>query len=55
MAVTIVNRFRRKPGESEGGDKSFYLDADKSSSLGDVDFMRRSNTPHLPGTVDNPG
>ena len=53
----LFDRFRRKPGESEGGDKSFYLDADKSSSLGDVDFMRRSNTIRhtFPGTVDNPG
>ena len=53
----LFDRFRRKPGESEGGDKSFYLDADKSSSLGDVEFMRRSNTIRhtFPGTADNPG
>ena len=53
----LFDRFRRKPGESEDGDKSFYLDADKSSSLGDVDFMRRSNTIRhtFPGTADNPG
>ena len=53
----LFDRFRRKPGESEGDEKSFFLDADKSSSLGDVDFMRRSNTIRhtFPGTVDNPG
>ena len=53
----LFDRFRRKPGESEGDEKSFFLDADKSSSLGDVDFMRRSNTIRhtFPGTVNNPG
>ena len=53
----LFDRFRRKPGESEGKEKGFFLDADKSSSLGDVDFMRRSNTIRhtFPGTVDNPG
>ena len=53
----LFDRFRRKPGESEGNEKGFFLDADKSSSLGDVDFMRRSNTIRhtFPGTVDNPG
>ena len=53
----LFDRFRQKPGESEGGDKSFFLDADKSSSLGDVDFMRRSNTIRrtFPGTAENPG
>ena len=40
----LFDRFRQKPGESDDGDKSFFLDADKSSSLGDVDFMRRSTT-----------
>lgn len=34
-----------------------FLDPDASSSLGDVTFMRRSNTIRhtFPGTVDNPG
>jgi hypothetical protein len=34
-----------------------FLDADESSSLGDVNFMRRSNTIRrtFPGTADNPG
>lgn len=38
-------------------EESFYLDADASSSLGDVTFMRRSNTIRhtFPGNADNPG
>ena len=38
-------------------DNAFFLDADSSSSLGDVNFMRRSNTIRrtFPGTVDSPG
>ena len=53
----LFDRFRRKPGESDDSNKSFFLDADKSSSLGDVEFMRRSNTIRrtFPGTVENPG
>jgi hypothetical protein len=35
----------------------FFLDAEASSSLGDVNFMRRSNTIRhtFPGTLDSPG
>ena len=37
--------------------ESFFLDADASSTMGNVDFMRRSNTIRrtFPGTVDSPG
>lgn len=37
--------------------EAYYLDADASSSLGDVDFMRRSNTIRhtFPGNADSPG
>ncbi|MCP9774535.1 hypothetical protein [Cyanobium sp. WAJ14-Wanaka] len=37
--------------------ETFFLDADSSGSMGNVDFMRRSNTIRrtFPGTVDNPG
>lgn len=37
--------------------ETVYLDADQASSLGDVNFMRRSNTIRhtFPGTADNPG
>jgi hypothetical protein len=38
-------------------DKTFFLDADASSTMGDVNLMRRSNTIRhtFPGTADNPG
>jgi hypothetical protein len=37
--------------------ETVFLDPDQSSSLGDVTFMRRSNTIRhtFPGTADNPG
>lgn len=38
-------------------DNAFFLDADSSSTLGDVNFMRRSNTIRrtFPGNADSPG
>jgi hypothetical protein len=53
----LFDRFRRKPGEEDNTEKSFFLEPDKASSLGDVDFMRRSNSIRrtFPGTADNPG
>jgi CheY-like chemotaxis protein len=41
----------RKPAETK------FLEADEASSLGDVNFMRRSNTIRrtFPGTADSPG
>ncbi|MEB3335174.1 MAG: hypothetical protein VKP70_09330 [Cyanobacteriota bacterium] len=38
-------------------DNTFFLDADSSSSMGDVNFMRRSNTIRhtFPGNADSPG
>merc|ERR1711939_287717 len=49
--------FNRSTESQEKPDNSFYLDSDSSSSLGDVDFMRRSNSIRhtFPGTADNPG
>ncbi|MDA0716614.1 MAG: hypothetical protein O2839_00140 [Cyanobacteria bacterium] len=37
--------------------ESFFLDADAAGSMGNVDFMRRSNTIRrtFPGTADSPG
>jgi len=37
--------------------ETFFLDPDASSSMGNVDFMRRSNTIRhtFPGTADSPG
>ncbi|UPM50529.1 hypothetical protein MY494_01645 [Synechococcus sp. A10-1-5-1] len=45
---------KREPAKKE---EAFFLDADTSSSMGNVDFMRQSNTIRrtFPGTVDNPG
>ncbi|QEY31726.1 hypothetical protein EVJ50_05165 [Synechococcus sp. RSCCF101] len=54
--------FRKNKKGSAGSDggsgsKEFFLDADASTSLGDVNYMRRSNTIRhtFPGTADNPG
>ncbi len=54
--------FSSKPAKAESTatgkeEKAFYLDADASSSLGDVTFMRRSNKIRhtFPGNADNPG
>lgn len=43
---------RQKPAE-----EAFFLDPEASSSMGNVDFMRRSNTIRrtFPGSADNPG
>ncbi|MBL6741606.1 MAG: hypothetical protein ISP80_04115 [Synechococcus sp. BS301-5m-G53] len=45
----------RKPAKEKPAE--FFLDADSSSSLGDVNYMRESKTIRrtFPGTVDNPG
>ena len=46
---------KREPAKKK--DEAFFLDADSSSSMGNVDFMRQSNTIRrtFPGTADNPG
>jgi hypothetical protein len=46
-----------KPAKPAKNEEAFFLDADASSSMGDVNFMRRSNTIRrtFPGTADNPG
>ena len=45
----------RKPAKEKPAE--FFLDADSSSSLGDVNYMRESKTIRrtFPGTLDNPG
>ena len=45
----------RKPAKDKP--EEFFLDADSSSSLGDVNYMRESKTIRrtFPGTVDSPG
>ena len=45
------------PAKAAPKQESFFLDADASSSMGNVEFMRRSNTIRrtFPGTADSPG
>ncbi|MCP9889666.1 hypothetical protein KBY57_01165 [Cyanobium sp. Aljojuca 7D2] len=45
------------PAQPKKEAETFFLDADASSSMGNVEFMRRSNTIRrtFPGTVDSPG
>lgn len=45
------------PAQPKKEVETFFLDADASSSMGNVEFMRRSNTIRrtFPGTVDSPG
>ena len=46
-----------KPEKPAKKEDAFFLDADASSSMGDVNFMRRSNTIRhtFPGTASSPG
>lgn len=47
-----------KPAAKQKPDEEpFFLDPEASSSMGNVDFMRRSNTIRrtFPGSADNPG
>ena len=53
-SIKVSGQAESKPKQEE---KAFFLDADASSSLGDVKFMRRSNTIRrtFPGNADSPG
>jgi hypothetical protein len=67
----LFDRFRGKSADASGPkvagsaaeanptnkDDAFFLDTDSAKSLGDVQFMRRSNTIRrtFPGTSDSPG
>jgi hypothetical protein len=46
-----------EPAKPKKEQESFFLDPDASTSLGDVNFMRRSNTIRhtFPGNADSPG
>ena len=46
-----------KPAQPAKDEAAFFLDSDASSSLGNVEFMRRSNTIRrtFPGNADSPG
>ena len=50
------NRSEKRPQPAKG-EATFYLEPDAASSLGDVTFMRRSNTIRhtFPGTASSPG
>jgi len=52
-SVSVTNQ--AKPAKKQ--EEAFFLDADASSSMGDVQFMRRSNTIRhtFPGTASSPG
>ena len=54
LGGTPANKPPAKPKKEA---ESFFLDADASSSMGNVDFMRRSNTIRrtFPGSADSPG
>lgn len=45
------------PAKAAPKQEAFFLDADASSSMGNVEFMRRSNTIRhtFPGTASSPG
>ncbi|MAR07013.1 MAG: hypothetical protein CL862_07935 [Cyanobium sp. NAT70] len=47
----------RVKGPKKDKPEAFFLDADSSSTLGDVDYMRESKTIRhtFPGTADSPG
>ena len=47
----------KSPAQPKKEVETFFLDADASSSMGNVEFMRRSNTIRrtFPGTADSPG
>jgi len=46
-----------RAAKSKKEEEAFFLDSDASSSLGNVEFMRRSNTIRrtFPGNADSPG
>lgn len=52
--IKVAGQAESKPQQEE---KAFFLDADASSTMGDVKFMRRSNTIRrtFPGNADSPG
>jgi hypothetical protein len=54
-AVKIAGQ--SKPAKPKQSEESFFLEPDAAVSLGDVNFMRRSNTIRrtFPGNADSPG
>jgi hypothetical protein len=52
-----VKKPKPQTDEAKKDNSTFFLDADASSSLGNVDYMRSPNTIRrtFPGNADNPG
>ena len=48
---------RSEPAKAKKAEEAFFLDPDASTSMGDVNFMRRPNTIRrtFPGSADSPG
>ena len=53
----VNNSGQSGPAKAKKAEESFFLDPDAATSLGDVKFMRRSNTIRrtFPGNADSPG
>jgi len=53
----VKNSGQSEPAKAKKAEDAYFLDPDASASMGDVNFMRRSNTIRrtFPGTADSPG
>ncbi|MEY4805960.1 MAG: hypothetical protein RLZZ206_349 [Cyanobacteriota bacterium] len=53
----VKNSGQSEPAKAKKAEEAFFLDPDASTSMGDVNFMRRSNTIRrtFPGNADSPG
>ncbi|MEI6112403.1 MAG: hypothetical protein WCP63_12165 [Cyanobium sp. ELA712] len=53
----VKNSGQSEPAKAKKAEDAFFLDPDAAISLGDVNFMRRSNTIRrtFPGNADSPG
>ena len=53
----VKNSGQSEPAKAKKAEEAFFLDPDASTSMGDVNFMRRPNTIRrtFPGSADSPG
>lgn len=53
----VKNSGKSEPAKAKKAEEAFFLDPDASTSMGDVNFMRRPNTIRrtFPGSADSPG
>ena len=53
----VKNSGQSEPAKAKKAEDAYFLDPDASASMGDVNFMRRSNTIRrtFPGTAESPG